>query len=161
MTEPDPHDAWPDALDTEILAGLNRLHTRLDPPPPGMAEQMMLAMALAGLDAELATVGGQELAGSGARAAEHISTITFDAASLTIMMSIVEVAGDRVRVDGWLAPPAALRVELRLPRSRGRSSFETTADDAGRFVFPAVPRALVWLVVHRDGSTVVTPTFAL
>jgi hypothetical protein len=161
MTDPDPLDAGPDELDAEILAGLNRLHTRLDPPPPGMAEQMMLSMAVAALDAELATVSREELVGSGARAPEHTSTITFDAPSLTIMMSIVEVADDRVRLDGWLAPPAALRVELRLPRSKGRSSLETTADDAGRFVFPAVPHALVWLVVHRDGSTVVTPTFAL
>jgi len=161
MTDPDPLGAWPDDLDAEILAGLRGLHARLDPPPPAMAEQMLLAMALANLDAELAAVSGERLAGSGARAAEQTRTITFDAVSLTVMVAVVERTDDRVRLDGWLAPAAALRVELRMPQADGRASLETSADETGRFVFRAVARGLVWLVVHRDGSTVVTPTFAL
>ena len=179
MTDPDPVEAFPgemgelgelaelgeleelDELDAEILAGLRGLHARLDPPPSGMAEQMMLSMAVADLDAELAAMSEEQPAGSGARASEQVRTITFDTASLTVMVAVVERADERVRLDGWLAPSAALRVEVRLPGAGGRSSFEATADDAGRFVFPAVPRGLVWLVVHRDGSTVVTPTFAL
>jgi len=161
MTDPDPLAGWPDELDAEILTGLRGLHARLDPPPPEMAEQMLLAMAVADLDAELAAVSGEQLAGSGARASEQTRTITFDAVSLTVMVSVVERADARVRLDGWLAPAAPLRVELRLPQTDGRASLEATADDTGRFVFPAVPRGLVWLVVHRDGSTVVTPTFAL
>lgn len=161
MTDPDPLGAWPDELDAEILAGLRGLHARLDPPPAGMAEQMLLAMALADLDAELAAVSDERLAGSGARAAEQTRTITFDAVSLTVMVAVVERTDDRVRLDGWLAPAAALRVELRMPQTDGRASLETSADETGRFVFRAVPRGLVWLVVHRDGSTVVTPTFAL
>ncbi|OLE25176.1 MAG: hypothetical protein AUG49_11515 [Catenulispora sp. 13_1_20CM_3_70_7] len=164
MTDTDPVGAWPDELDTRILAGLRGLHGRLDPPPPGLAEQMMLAMAVAGLDAELAAVSQERLAGSGARASEHVRTITFDTVSLTVMVAIVERADERVRLDGWLAPPAALRLELRLPQAGGRSQLEATADDSGRFVFPAVPRGLVWLTVYRDESdesAVVTPTFEL
>jgi len=156
----DEFDAF-DAFDAEIMTGLRGLHARVDPPPPGMAEQMLLAMAVAGLDAELASLREDRLAGSGARAAEHARTISFDAASLTVMVTLVELDDGRVRLDGWLAPAAPLRVELRLPGANRRSSLVTTADVAGRFVFAAVPRGLVWLVVHREGATIVTPTVSL
>ena len=159
MTE--PIDAWPDGLDDAILTGLHRLHTRLDPPPAGMAEQLLFSLAVAGLDAEVARLQEDRLVGSGARATERTRTITFDAASLTIMVTVVELSDSQVRLDGWLAPAAALRVELRLPEGGRRSSLVTTADDTGRFVFPAVPCGKIWLVVHRDGSTVVTPTMTL
>jgi hypothetical protein len=157
MTEP-VDDAWPDELDDAILAGLRRLHTRLDPPPAGMAEQLLFSMAVAGLDAEVARLQEDRLVGSGARATERTRTITFDAASLTIMVTVVELPDGRVRLDGWLAPATPLRVELRLPEGGRRSSLVTTADNTGRFVFPAVPCGQIWLVVHRDDSTVVTPT---
>ncbi len=170
MTDPttDPGAGWPDALDAEILTGLRRLHTQLDAPPPGMAEQMIAAMAVAGLDSEMAGLAEDRLVGSGARATERTRSISFEAASLTIMVTVVELADGRLRLDGWLAPSAPLRVELRLPQTGGgRSSLTTRADESGRFVFPAVPRGLAWLVVHRDGadgsdgSTVVTPTVSL
>jgi len=48
-----------------------------------------------------------------------------------------------------------------LPGAGRRSSPTTTADKAGRFIFTAVPRGLMWLVVHREGATVVTPTVSL
>jgi hypothetical protein len=160
----DPAEAWLDGLDgldEEILTGLRRLHTRLDAPPPGMAEQMLLSMAVADLDAELASLREDQLVGSGARAAERARSISFEAASLTVMVTAVEVGDGRLRLDGWLAPSAPLRVELRMPQAAGRSSLSTTADETGRFVFSGVPHGLVWLVVHRDGSTVVTPTVSL
>jgi len=157
----EPTGTWPDELDEEILAGLRRLHTGLDAPPPGMAEQMLFSMAVAELDAEVARLQEDQLVGSGARATERTRTISFDAASLTIMVTVVELPDGRVRLDGWLAPPAPLRVELRLPEATRRSSIVAAADEAGRFVFPSVPYGLMWLVVHRDGSTVITPSVML
>jgi hypothetical protein len=179
MTE--PGDDWtttdgPDGLDglgefddfdAEILTGLRRLHARLDAPPPAMAEHLISTIALVGLDAELASLAQDALVGSGARAAEQTRSISFEAASLTIMVTAVELADGRVRLDGWLAPAGPLRVELRLPQATGgRTSLTTTADETGRFVFAAVPRGLASLVVHRDSdgsdeSTVVTPTVSL
>jgi hypothetical protein len=157
----EPIDTWPDELDEEILTGLRRLHTGLDSPPPGMAEQMLFSMAVAEFDAEVARLQEDQLVGSGARATERTRTISFDAASLTIMVTVVELPDSRVRLDGWLAPAAPLRVELRLPQATKRSSIVATADATGRFVFPSVPYGLMWLVVHRDGSTVITPSVML
>jgi hypothetical protein len=155
MTEPDELDLGEfDDFDAEILTGLRRLHTRLDAPPPAMAEQMIATIALLGIDAELASLAEDALVGSGARATERTRSISFEAASLTIMVTAVELADGRVRLDGWLAPAGPLRVELRLPQATGgRSSLTTTADETGRFVFAAVPRGLVSLVVHRDDSS--------
>jgi len=135
----DPTEAWPDGLDEETLAGLRRLHTQLDSPPSDMAEQMLLSMAVADLDAELASLREDQLVGSGARAAERTRSISFETASLTIMVTTAEVDDGRVRLDGWLAPSAPLRVELRMPQAAGRSSQTTTADETGRFVFSGLP----------------------
>jgi len=161
MTEPTATDPWPDGLDEEILTGLRRVHTAVDSPPPGMAAEMSFAMAVAALDAEVASLQEDQLVGSGARATERTRTISFDAASMTIMVTVVELPDSRVRLDGWLAPAAPLRVELRLPEAARRSSIIATADETGRFVFPSVPYGLMWLVVHRDGSTVITPSVML
>jgi hypothetical protein len=71
-----------------------------------------------------------------------------------------------VRVDGWLAPPGPLRVELRTapadPDGPGVSR-TVEADEAGRFVFTGVPHGLAQLVVGgaEGGRTVVTPSIVL
>ena len=75
----------------------------------------MFAIALDGLDAEVARLGEQLAVGSGARGSERTRTITFDADSRTVMITIADRPDGLVRIDGWLAPAAALRVELRVP----------------------------------------------
>ena len=66
------------------------------------------------------------------------------------MITIVDRPDGLVRIDGWLAPAAALQVELRLPEpARPRI---VTADAAGRFAFDGVPHGIAQLLVHpADG----------
>jgi hypothetical protein len=157
-----------DNLDRAVLSRLSSIYGRVDPPPPDLNDRVMFAIALDDLvverrDVEVARLGGDQLVGSGARAAERIRTITFDAASRTVMMTIADRPDNLVRIDGWLAPGEAVRVELRLPEpSAARHAY---ADDTGRFVFEGVPHGLAQVLVHPPSGTdrpvLVTPSLVL
>ena len=152
-----------DDLDGTVLSRLSSVYGRIDPPPADLTDRVMFALALEDLDIEVARLGEDQLVGSGARGAERIRTITFDAASRTVMMTIADRPDNLVRIDGWLAPGAAVRVELRLPEPTGAR--QAYADDAGRFVFESVPHGLAQLLVHpadgSDGPVLVTPSLVL
>jgi hypothetical protein len=161
---------WPDEIDEAILAQLRDVHALLDGPPADLDDQVLFAIAAAGLGAEIARIEDEQLVGSGARGTERTRTVSFDADSLTIMVTITDVPDDRIRIDGWLAPGGRWRVELRRRMERpdaAESSTSVTADDSGRFVFPAVRHGPAQFVVHRrpggtdPGSTVVTPSVRL
>jgi len=148
-----------DELDGEILARLAGLHERLDGPPVDFDERMVFAVAAAGLGAELARLEEQDLAA--ARTSDEATrTMSFEAPSLTILVTVTDVVDDRVRIDGWLAPGAAHAVLLR--SGEGAADRSTVADDTGRFVIDRVRRGLTQVVVRPEGGrSVVTPTFEL
>jgi hypothetical protein len=94
---------------------------------------------------------------------ERARTITFASDSLTTMITLTETSGV-FRLDGWLYPAAALRVELR----SGKGTVLEHADDGGRFAFTDVPAGLVQLIVHPTAgapvelrTAVVTPAVQL
>lgn len=160
---------WPDETDETILAQLREVHEVLDAPPADLTDRVLFTIDVAGLDAEIARLQDEQLVGSGARGTERTRTISFDADSLTIMITAADTPDGRVRVDGWLAPAGPWRVELRVRRERADTpeSPTVTADDAGRFVFPAVRHGLAQFVVRRrpggtgPESIVVTPAVTL
>jgi hypothetical protein len=148
-----------DELDAQILARLAGLHDRLDGPPDDFDERIVFAVAAAGLDAELARLEEQDLAAARTND-ESARTMSFEASSLTILLTITELVDDRVRLDGWLAPGAAHTVLLR--SGEGAADRSTLADDTGRFVLDRVRRGLTQLVVRPEGGrSVVTPAFEL
>jgi hypothetical protein len=154
-----------DALDERILAGIAGLYAATDPPPPDLDERVAFAIALENLDVEVSRLQEDLRSGAGARSGERARTVTFDAESLTIMVTVT-AAPDGIRVDGWLAPAGPLRVELRLAGEP--SGRESVADAGGRFVFSRVRSGLAQLVVHPTGgsgvelaTTVVTPSILL
>jgi hypothetical protein len=152
MTNPDDGTGGSDQLDRydyEILDAIQQVHEQLDGPPPDLVERVLFAMAVTSLDAEIARLQQDELIGSGARGSEHTRTISFDSDTLTIMVTLVEMPDGLLRIDGWLAPAAAWRIELRRDGVANGSGF-VTADDSGRFVFPAVTHGAAQLIVHRD-----------
>ncbi len=152
-----------DGDDQAVLDRLAAVHLLLDPPPADLDERVKFAIAIDDMDVEVARLGEDLLAGSGARGSERTRTITFDAESRAVMITIVDRPDGLVRLDGWLAPSAALRVELRLPEPA--PSTIVTSDEAGRFVFDGVPHGLAQLLVHppEGGAAprVVTPSLAL
>ena len=155
----DPSDEPLDAADEGVLRRLGALLDGADGPPEGFTERMRFAVAARGLVDELARL--TESAPVAARGQDRPArTWTFEAASLTILVTAEPTRDGRTRVDGWLAP-AALRT-VRLRRADGGVQ-ETVADGSGRFGYPAVAPGLVQVVVvaSEDGAGVVTPTFEL
>jgi hypothetical protein len=153
-----------DEFDLTVLDELAAGYARADPMPSDLDERVAFAMAVdRDLDLEVAGLTEDLVVGSGARAgADQARTLTFDCATVTVMVTVVPLPGDRRRIDGWLAPPAALAVQVR---AGGGSAVthEVRADDAGRFVVPDVPPGLAQLTVHlsEPGRTVVTPAVVL
>jgi len=148
-----------DADDEGVLRRLGELLDGADGPPEGFTERMRFAVAARGLADELAQL--TEPAAVAARGQDRpAQTWTFEAASLTILVTAEPTRDGRTRVDGWLAPAAARIVRLRGADGGVR---ETMTDELGRFGYPGVPRGLVQVVVVAtdDGAGVVTPTFEL
>jgi hypothetical protein len=173
MTEADAAGERLDETDRAILDHVRTAHALVDPPPGDLNARVRFAIALENADIELARLADDVLVGSGARSTERTRTMTFDADSLTVMVAVADITDAELRLDGWLAPAGALRVELRIagagPDVR-RASRQTRADEAGRFVFDGVGHGLVQLLVHREGgaepgagtaASVVTPSFML
>ncbi|MGH3488639.1 MAG: hypothetical protein ACRDP8_12110 [Actinopolymorphaceae bacterium] len=164
MNPPDrsvpPDSAEPlDELDADILRTMRRVVGAVDPVPAGLVDRIQFALALDDIDAEMMRLH-EESALAGVRGDEATRTVTFDSESLTIMVSIRPSAGDTVRLDGWVAPAAQHRVELRIVGGRRL----VTADEQGRFVLDEVPRGLMQMAIRRaSGSpeSVVTPSIVL
>jgi hypothetical protein len=155
-----------DDLDFEILDGIRALFERVDPMPADLPERVRFSLAMRGLESELARLVTEEDPRLvGARGTEQSRTVTFDSASLSIVIRIEENENDSVRIDGWLAPPQPRAIELQT----SAETLSVSSDDQGRFAFAEVPRGTARLVVvgtaardQRDGGpSVVTPALVL
>ena len=152
-------------LDNEDLALLNSLrayYDEHDPVPDGLVERIQFELTLDALHAEVATLTQLDLAAAGARSTgtESVRTITFTSESMTTMVTITPDGEGSVRIDGWAAPGAGIRVEILL----ADGVRETYADDDGRFVFEQVPTGLAKFALHPahgESTTVVSPTLEL
>lgn len=149
-----------DDEDGRLLAELARLYDVIDPMPADLVERIGFTLTLAHMEIELARLTVESKVPVGARGEERARTVTFSSESLTVMVTITPTAHGECRIDGWIAPGAALRVELR----SDRGSNDVLADVDGRFDFVDVSCGLVQLVFHPtpDGdiqlrSPVVTP----
>ena len=150
-----------DREDLALLASLRAYYEEHDPVPKGLVERIQFELTLDALQAEVATLTQLDLASAGTRSAatESVRTITFTSESMTTMVTITPDGEGSVRIDGWAAPGAGIRVEILL----ADGSRETYADDDGRFVFEQLPPGLAKFALHpADGSTtVVSPTMEL
>jgi hypothetical protein len=150
-----------------VLAQLRALYEGADPVPAGLRDRVRFAFDLVGVDSELATLC-EELALTGSTrtsGAAGTRTLTFESTQLTICVCVAAPHAGAVRVDGWLDPAAAVRVEL----TAGGLRMHSMSDEGGRFVFDGVRQAgEARLAVHpTPGSTlrlaraVETPPFPL
>src|SRR5262249_30417057 len=119
MSEPmDDPNGLLDPLDDAILGQLRDAFADVDPPPADLNERSRFAIRLENVDIEVSRLFEDTLQGAGARAADRIRTITFEAETMTIMVTVVDPGTGALRLEGWLAPAAPLRVELRAETSR-------------------------------------------
>lgn len=151
-----------DPADFVALNSLRAYYDEHDPVPDGLVERIQFELTLDALEAEVATLTQLDLSSAGARSAatESVRTITFTSESMTTMVTITPDGEGSVRIDGWAAPGADIRVEILLTGG----TRETYADADGRFVFEEVPTGLVKFALHPGAggsTTVVSPTMEL
>ena len=147
--------------DDTLLADLRRVAGLVDPVPA----DLLFSLSVTGFDIEVCRPVPQPPAGvlAGVRGDEETTRATFESASLTIMVEWTAGTNGTVRLDGWLAPPVACRIELRTVD--GPQTMDT--DEGGRFAAQRVTRGEVQIRVHptdqeADGvRTVVTPSFVV
>lgn len=146
-----------DELDTRILKDLAEIFGGADPVPAGLVDDVKFALTVAALHAEVAEL--QRLGAESALARTEYTktqTLTFSAASLSVMVTMSPVSDTAVRIDGWVTGhDSVVTVEVRGPAGT------TTAvcDSDGRFVLEEVPRGLVHFVFLAAGEArpVITP----
>ncbi|NUR07631.1 MAG: hypothetical protein HOQ22_03900 [Nocardioidaceae bacterium] len=155
-----------DAVDEAFLAQVNKLFSAIDPVPDDLVERITFAMALDEVFDEVARVTRMPVDSLAVRsespAGTRTETLTFSATRLTAMVTVVRM--DRgLRLDGWLAPPEACRVRLRI---QDGPQYDVLADAQGRFSFQELEEGFGQLSFHPlddEGSenAVVTPLFQL
>jgi hypothetical protein len=148
--------------DLAVLGGLRDLFQQADPMPAGLPERIRFALALRGLEVEVARLAAEEdQPAAAARGPEESRTITFDSDSLTIMIRVSPDRDGTARVDGWLAPPQRREIEMKT----APGSLSAISDAEGRFAFARVPHGTCQLVVRPaepgPGRSVVTPALIL
>ena len=154
-----------DEHDLALLAEVQRLYDDADPAPADLVERVQFALALDEVYAEVAhltrmpmdalAVRGEAVTGT------RTETLTFSAERLTCMVTVSRI-GDRLRIDGWIAPPTELEIRLRMQGERRQVS----ADESGRFVIEDLPEGFAQLSFHPGDSddtegVIVTPLFQL
>ena len=154
-----------DDTDYALLAEVQRLYADVDPAPVDLIDRIQFALALDEVYTEIAhltrmpmdalAVRGESVTGT------RTETLTFSAERLTAMVTVSRIGG-RLRIDGWIAPPAELEVRLRMQGERR----QVVADESGRFVIEDLPEGFAQLSFHptdtddADG-VIVTPLFQL
>lgn len=162
-----------DEEDAAILAGVRQLYSEADPVPVDLVDRVLFSVALDEMFDEVAWLTRVPMEASAVRGADvsmRTETLTFAADSLTAMVTVTRTPTGGLRLDGWLSPPAAYRVHLRI---QGGGEAETRADAEGRFGFDGLADGLAQLgfyPVPADSEpdepegpahTVVTPVFEL
>jgi len=152
-----------DPSDVALLDTLRAHYDEHDPVPDGLVERIQFHITLDALNTEVATLTQLDLATAGARSAttEAVRTITFTSDSLTTMVTVTPLGDGTVRIDGWAAPGAGIRVEVLLPDGPRT----TYADEDGRFVFEGVPGGLAKFALYvphdKDFLTILSPAIEL
>jgi hypothetical protein len=160
-----------DEHDEALFGQVRRLYGDVDPVPPDFVTRIQFALALDEVFAEVAHITRMPVDTLAMRSdnvtGTRTETLTFSADRLTAMVTVTRV-GDRIRIDGWVAPPAPLEVRLRM---QGERRIEA-ADESGRFVIADLPEGFAQLSFHPPATgaetalgegegVIVTPLFQL
>lgn len=161
-----------DAIDVANVAAIRTLFSRADPVPADLTERLKFAITVQALHAEVAeltdsallvTRGGESAPGPAA--ATPIDSVTFTAASVSLMISVTAgdpaMDPDRVRIDGWVTSPGA-----RIDAVTAEGTTSVSSDANGRFVLDDVPHGPVHFVIQatlddNENRPVITPTIQI
>jgi hypothetical protein len=157
-----------DDADARTLRRVRGMYEAADPVPAGLVDRVRFAVALDTMFDEVARITRvpvDAVAVRGEPTDTRTQTLTFSAEHLTAMVTLTRPEPGRLRLDGWLAPAAPLRVVLRLGDGPERG---VSADEQGRFSFADLEEGFAQLRFLPAGGapdgpsgTVVTPVFEL
>ncbi len=135
--------------DDRLFAALRELWEERDPMPPGLVDDVIIALETQRLAEEyhelLLVSDARELAGARGAAPRILE---FGAAPVTLLLRI-ESDGGSHRIDGWLAPPRGGRAELVVG---GVEVAAATVSPEGRFEFPRVAEGVCRIVIRSAGE---------
>jgi hypothetical protein len=153
-----------DGADVSVLEEVAALYEQVDPVPPDLVDRIRFSLALDEMFSEVARITRLPVDAMAARseptAEVRTETLTFSTDELTVMVSVARGARTGLRIDGWVAPPAATSVQLRLKDE----TRELVTDDSGRFVFEGLPEGFAQMTfrsAEEERGSVVTPVFEL
>jgi len=129
--------------DEALLELLREAWEEADPVPPQLVDRVLFGLQLADLEYELLRLS-YLAEPAGVRGESAVTTVTFSSKRLTVMLMLPAAADPVRRVDGWISPAGARRLEAIT--ASGRS--EVVAGLDGRFSFTAVPAGLFQLIIH-------------
>lgn len=143
----------PDEL---LLAQLRATTEDNDPVPSDLADQMIAAVAMAGLSREYALLTLIENAETAVRGDSETTTLQFSDGTASILLHISRTAGRTRRIDGWVDAGA---IEVRL--TQGDRDWSVAPDEQGRFAFDDVAPGLsrVKLITGEGDKDLLTPHF--
>jgi hypothetical protein len=160
-------DAPLDETDLALLDELAGVLDQVDPMPQDLVDRVQFSLALDEVYAEVARITREPqdalAVRSDPQAETRTETLTFSAERLTAMVTVTRGVDGTLRVDGWVAPETAVRVQLRM---QDGPTLEA-GDSSGRFVFEGLHEGFAQLTFHLDEGdegpavTVVTPLFQL
>ena len=135
-TRSDP-SAEPD--DTALLAAVARVWELADPPPEGLADGAIARIAAEDLEFDLLVLVSTDGALAGVRHAgpeqgdePGARMLEYEGPDVRIYVRLNRIE-DRTRLDGWVVPVGALKVQLSTEGPE--EALESTVDEFGRFEF--------------------------
>lgn len=138
--------------DNQLFGRLRGMWIERDPMPADLIDSVLVAIATQGLATEYAllTLLARSTELAGVRGPSNAQTLEFSDGETTMLLRVSPLADGRRRVDGWLAPAAALTVRL----TQGHDDMTTSINAEGRFEFVHVPAGVtrVWLEPGTSGT---------
>lgn len=131
-----------------IFDTLRDAYAEMDPVPDGLADRVLVALALDDLDLEyeLLTLVHRSEQLAGVRSRDDTKTVLeFTADGLTVMLRVSTVDSGHRRIDGWVSPAQSLVASLW----QEHATLEAAVGAQGRFEFDAVPHGLTRLDLLR------------
>ena len=139
-----------------LLVAINRMYAELDPPPVGLTERVLAALAVDDLDLEyeLLTMVHRSQQLAGVRSGDDQKLVMeFTAAGITVMLRISPVDAGHRRIDGWVTRTTdADSPELTASLWQEPGTHTAPVGAHGRFEFAAVPRGLTRLDLNAAGA---------
>ncbi len=139
-----------------LLVAIKQMYSELDPPPAGLTERVLAALAVDDLDLEyeLLTMVHRSQQLAGVRSGDDQKLVMeFTAAGITVMLRISRVDAGHRRIDGWVTRTTdAGDAELTASLWQEQGTHTSPVGAHGRFEFAAVPRGLTRLDLNAAGS---------